>query len=82
MAVTTGEAMAWPSLPQNSLLPRATAVASREWPQASWKMTPPNPPAITTGISPAGHWPAFSMVRAVSAAARPAAAGSTRSNSS
>ena len=54
-AVTMGEAMRWPSLPANSELPKATAWASREWPQASWKITPPKPPSITTGITPAGQ---------------------------
>ena len=53
MAVTQGAAIVSPSLPANSLMPGCTLVASSEWPQASWKMTPPKPPAMTTGISPA-----------------------------
>jgi len=77
MAVTTGEAICCPSLPQNSLLPSATAVASSEWPQASWKITPPKPDSMATGITPAGQSGACSMVSAVRAAERAAASGST-----
>ena len=83
MAVTMGEAIRWPSFPANSELPNATAWASRECPQASWKITPPKPPSITTGITPAGHGSACSMVTARLAAIRACSATSTRpSNSS
>ena len=82
-AVTMGLAICWPSLPQNSELPSATCVASSEWPQASWKITPPKPLSMMTGITPAGHSSALSMVTAQRAASRAVASGSTYfSNSS
>ena len=81
-AVTMGEAMRWPSLPANSELPKATAAASSEWPQASWKITPPKPPSITTGITPAGQGSACSMVTACWAALRACSATSTRPENS
>ena len=46
----------------NTEFPFATAVASNEWPQASWKITPPNPLSIATGIFPAGQVFACSIV--------------------
>ena len=46
----------------------ATAVASSPCPQASWKMTPPKPLSMTTGIFPAGQGFAPSMVMAILAA--------------
>ena len=64
MAVTHLLATCCPSLPQNSLRPKATLVASRLWPHASWKITPPKPLSMTTGITPAGHTGAWSMVTA------------------
>ena len=75
MAVTQSAATFWPNFPQNSLLPTATEVASREWPQASWKITPPKPLSITTGMVPAGHTGAWSMVRACCAASLAMASG-------
>ena len=63
-----GEAIRWPSFPANSEAPKASAWASRLCPQASWKITPPKPPSITTGITPAGQGSAWSIVTACSAA--------------
>ena len=82
MAVTLSEAIFWPSFPQNSELPNATAVASSEWPQASWKITPPKPLPMTTGMRPAGQKSAWSFTTAACAALRASASTSTRSNSS
>ena len=76
MAVTQGAAICWPSLPQNSLMLLATAVASRLWPQASWKITPPKPLPMTTGITPEGQKGAWSIFTAVLPARRPIRAGS------
>ena len=73
-----GEAICCPSLPANSELPKATAVASSECPQASWKMTPPKPLSMTAHITPAGQGSACSMVTACFAARRPTSSGSTR----
>ena len=82
-AVTQGEAICSPSFPQNTLVPKATLVASSPWPHASWKMTPPNPLPMAAGITPDGHTGACSISIAVRAASRPTRAGSTRlSNSS
>ena len=64
MAVTQGAAICCPSLPAKTDVPGATLVASSAWPQASWKMTPPKPPAMTTGISPAAQYGAVSIVAA------------------
>ena len=70
-AFTQSAAIFWPSLPQTTELSRPTLVASRECPQASWKMTPPKPFSMTTGMAPAGQGRAWSMVRADFAALRP-----------
>ena len=46
------------------------ASASSPWPQASWKRTPPEPPARTTGARRVGAGRASSLVRAWRAALR------------
>ena len=64
MAVTIGFATCSPSLLAKTDSPFATELASKPCPQASWKITPPNPLSITTGIFPLGQGPAFNMVTA------------------
>ena len=68
MAVTKGDAICCPSFPANTEAFLATAVASSPCPQASWKITPPKPLSMTTGIFPAGQGFAPSMVMAIRAA--------------
>ena len=53
-SVTSGEATSSPDLPRNTDADFATRSASRPWPHASWKSTPPPPLLITTGNRPDG----------------------------
>ena len=75
MAVTLEPATCWPILPHIWLMPMPTQAASREWPQASWKITPPKPEAMATVILPLGQGMAFRFTRAWRDASAPIFSG-------
>ena len=68
IAVTLSDAIFSPILSVNTDAFFAIAAASRPWPQASWKITPPKPLSIITGILPLGQSFALSIVTAERAA--------------